>query len=130
MHTVSSDQWNGEIFLQNLESSGCFTEVKKVSVDSKLEPYMNCARLMETGNIKLGSCKKLKKELEALILDKGKVTRTVELKDMADALTGALYNAQLNYTDVPLYEYNQQIKNKDISYNDFINPGEQLLDLI
>ena len=39
IHTVSSDQWNGEIFLQALESSVCFTEVKKVSVDTKLEPY-------------------------------------------------------------------------------------------
>ena len=126
IHTVSSDQWNGEIFLQNLESSGCFQEVKKISVDNKLEPYMNCVREIEAGHIKTGICPKLKKELESLILLKGKVTKTTELKDMADSLTGALYNAQLNYNDVPQFEYKQK-KTKEFVYEDLLEQNEHLL---
>lgn len=131
IHTVSSDQWNGEIFLQALESSGCFTEVKKVSVDTKLEPYLNYASLVESGFVKVGKCPKLKKELEALILVKGKVTRTVELKDGADSTCGAIYNAQMNYNDVPIYEYSENKPHKEFTYETFINPDdEELQDLI
>lgn len=127
IHTVSSDQWNGEVFLQALESSGCFKEVKKISVDNKLEPYMNCVREIEAGHLKIGNCPKLKKELESLILLKGKVTKTTELKDMADSLTGALYNAQLNYNDVPQYEYKKE-EVKEFSYEDLLEQNESLLD--
>ena len=127
IHTVSSDQWNGEVFLQALESSGCFKEVKKISVDNKLEPYMNCVREIEAGHLKIGNCPKLKKELESLILLKGKVTKTTELKDMADSLTGALYNAQLNYNDVPQYEYKKE-EVKEFTYEDLLEQNESLLD--
>ena len=130
IHTVSSDQWNGEIFLQALDASGCFTEVKKVSVDSKLEPYMNYVNLIESGFVKIGPCPKLKKELESLIFYKGKVTRTTELKDGADSSCGAIYNAQMNYNDIPTYEYIEKIKNKEYNYNDYINENEELVDLI
>lgn len=81
VHTVSFDQYNSLMIMQQLEASGCFVNVEKVSVDIKLEPYTNAATLMEKGQIKIGRAPKLKKELEALIIDKGKVTRTTELKD-------------------------------------------------
>lgn len=105
IHTVSSDQWNGVIFQQGLEASGCFTKVANVSVDKKLEPYLNLARLIEGGFIKVGACPKLKKELESLILLNGKITRTTEKKDACDVLAGAVYNAQMNYTDLPNLQY-------------------------
>ena len=81
IHTVSFDQYNSLMIMQQLEASGCFVNVEKVSVDIKLEPYTNAATLMEKGQVKIGRAPKLKKELEALIIDKGKVTRTTELKD-------------------------------------------------
>ena len=133
IHTVSSDQWNGEIFQQNLAKSGCFEVVNKVSVDVKLEPYTNASALIELGQVKVGTCPKLKKELSALIFDKGKVTRTTELKDLADVLVGFIYNAQLNYTDFPQYEYvdTKNIKEKVNDYTNFIDQSsEELFDLI
>ena len=81
IHTVSFDQYNSLMIMQQLEASGCFVNVEKVSVDIKLEPYTNAAALMEKGQVKIGRAPRLKKELEALIIDKGKVTRTTELKD-------------------------------------------------
>lgn len=81
VHTVSFDQYNSLMIMQQLEASGCFVNVEKVSVDIKLEPYTNVATLMEKGQVKIGRAPKLKKELEALVIDKGKVTRTTELKD-------------------------------------------------
>ena len=131
IHTVSSDQWNGEIFQQNLAKSGCFEVVNKVSVDVKLEPYTNASALIELGQVKVGP--KLKKELSALIFDKGKVTRTTELKDLADVLVGFIYNAQLNYADFPQYEYvdTKNIKEKVNDYTNFIDQSsEELFDLI
>lgn len=133
IHTVSSDQWNGEIFQQNLAKSGCFEVVNKVSVDIKLEPYTNASTLIELGQVKVGTCPKLKKELSTLIFDKGKVTRTTELKDLADVLVGFIYNAQLNYADFPQYEYvnTKNIKEKVNDYTNFIDQSsEELFDLI
>ena len=133
IRTVSSDQWNGEIFLQTMEKSGCFEDVQKLSVDVKLEPYTNAATLIELGQVKVGTCPKLKKELSALVFDKGKVTRTTELKDLADVLVGMIYNAQLNYADFPQYEYitAKQAKEKINDYSNFIDQSsEELFDLI
>ena len=133
IHTVSSDQWNGEIFQQTLAKSGCFEEVKKVSVDVKLEPYTNASALIEQGLVKVGNCPTLKKELSSLVFDRGKVTRTTEKKDLCDALVGAIYNAQLNYADFPQYEYttHSQKQEKASDYNNFIDQSqEELLDLI
>lgn len=131
IHTITADQWQSLMFLQTLEASGCFSKVDKLSVDTKLEPYTNLATMLEQGQVKVGRCPKLKKELEALILDKGKVTRTTELKDLADALVGAVWNAQLNYTDVPIYEYTKpDHKAKVFTYTDYIDSSsEVLLDL-
>lgn len=84
--------------------------------------------MLEQGQVKVGSCPKLKKELEALILDKGKVTRTTELKDLADALVGAVWNAQLNYTDVPIYEYTKpDRKARVFTYTDYIDSSSEIL---
>jgi hypothetical protein len=128
IHTITADQWQSLMFLQTLEASGCFSKVDKLSVDTKLEPYTNLATMLEQGQVKVGSCPKLKKELEALILDKGKVTRTTELKDLADALVGAVWNAQLNYTDVPIYEYTKpELKTRVLTYTDYIDSSSELL---
>lgn len=133
IHTVSSDQWNGEIFQQTLAKSGCFEEVKKVSVDVKLEPYTNASALIEQGLVKVGNCPTLKKELSSLVFDRGKVTRTTEKKDLCDVLVGFIYNAQLNYADFPQYEYTTHIQKQEKAndYNNFIDQSqEELLDLI
>lgn len=132
IHTVSSDQWNGEVFQQYLAKSGCFTEVKKVSVDVKLEPYTNASALIEQGLVKVGTCPKLKKELTSLVFDKGKVTRTTELKDLADVTVGFIYNAQLNYSDFPQYEYKNQptVEKQSTDYVSYISDAEELVDFI
>lgn len=132
IHTVSFDQWQSMLITQNLDKSGCFKEVKQLSVDTKLEPYTNAAMLIESGQVKLGMCPKLRKELEALILDKGKVTRTIELKDGPDSLVGAIYNAQLNYFDIPKYEYKETKNTNTIfTYESLIDPSkEELYNLI
>jgi hypothetical protein len=129
IHTITSDQWNGLIFQQALESSGCFEHVKQLSVDAKLEPYTNASMLIESNQVKIGRCDKLKRELEALVLNKGKVTRTTELKDLADVLTGALYNAQLNYLDSPQYQYKtvEEEQVKDVNYYDYLSLDNELL---
>ena len=131
IHTISCDQFQSQVVLNNWESSGYFTKVEKVSVDVKLDPYLNAAALIESGKIKVGQCEKLKKELEALVIDKGKVTRTTQLKDGADVLVGSIFNAQMNYTDVPQYEYYTEIKtDKDTDYNKYIDTEqEELIDL-
>lgn len=129
IHTISADQWNSLIMLQTFEASNCFTKVEKLSVDTKLEPYTNASSLIELGHVKVGICPKLKKELEALVLDKNKVTRTTELKDMADALVGAIYNAQLAYQQVPSYQYSNSTQKTAISYLDFLEKGENLISL-
>ena len=129
IHTVSADQFQSTMMLQAFEGSGCFSSVKKLSVDVKSEPYLNAAILIEKGHIKAGVCPKLKKELEALILDRGKVTRTTELKDGCDALVGAIYNAQLNYKDIPQYEYVVNIPGSTkVNYNDFIDTEVEYLE--
>ena len=132
MNTVSFDQWQSLLITQNLEKSGCFKEVKQLSVDAKLEPYTNAALLIESGKVKVGPCSKLKRELEALIYDKNKVTRTVELKDGCDALVGAIYNAQFNYFDIPQYEYKtKESINVPFTYESLIDSNkEELFDLI
>ncbi|MBR2240064.1 MAG: hypothetical protein IJ890_01595 [Clostridia bacterium] len=132
MNTVSFDQWQSLLITQNLEKSGCFKEVKQLSVDAKLEPYTNAALLIESGKVKVGPCSKLKRELEALIFDKNKVTRTVELKDGCDALVGAIYNAQFNYFDIPQYEYKtKESINVPFTYESLIDSNkEELFDLI
>ena len=133
IHTISSDQWNGVIFQQALEASGCFEKVKQVSVDSKLEPYTNAARLIELGHVKVGTCPKLKRELEALILVKNKVTRTTELKDEADAIVGSIYNAQMNYNDVPVYEYEtleeKLARHDKVDYTKYLKDYEEFEEL-
>lgn len=133
IHTVSFDQYNSLMIMQQLEASGCFVNVEKVSVDIKLEPYTNAATLMEKGQVKIGKAPKLKKELEALIIDKGKVTRTTELKDAADSLVGAIWDAQMNYADFPVYEFKdptQQTSKKLDKYEDLIDlSSEVLIDL-
>ena len=132
IHTVSFDQWQSMLITQNLSKSGCFKEVKQLSVDAKLEPYTNAALLIESGKVKVGPCAKLKRELEALIFDKNKVTRTVELKDGCDALVGAIYNAQFNYFDIPQYEYKtKESINVPFTYESLIDSNkEELFDLI
>lgn len=132
IHTVSADQWQSLMFLQSLDKSGYFTNVKQLSVDIKLEPYNNAATLMELGQVKTGRCPKLIKELEALVLNKGKVERTTELKDGCDAIVGAIYNAQLNYSDFPQYEYkNNSVQEKfTLNYDSYISNSEELVDFI
>lgn len=129
IHTVSADQYQSLIMLQAFEMSGCFQTVEKVSVDTKPEPYLNAARLIESGKVKVGTCPKLIKELEALIWQKGKVTRTTELKDLADALVGAIYDAQLNYNDIPQVMYtDSKTTQKAFEYTDLIDTTIQELD--
>ena len=128
IHTISCDQYQSEVIRQNWEKSGLFGKVEKSSVDIKLEPYINAANLMVTGQIKCGKCPKLKKELEALVFNKGKVEKTIELKDMADSLVGSIYNAQLNYFDEPLTQYTTetQVKTK-VQIKDLIDTSRQKL---
>ena len=130
IHTVSFDQYNSLMIMQQLEASGCFVNVEKVSVDIKLEPYTNAAALMEKGQVKIGRAPRLKKELEALIIDKGKVTRTTELKDAADSLVGAIWDAQMNYADFPVYEFEdpsqKSVKVFD-TYEDLIDVNAEIL---
>lgn len=129
IHTVTADQYQSEILLQQLTLSGYFTKVNKLSVDIKLEPYMNLASLIEKGQIKIGKCPKLKKELEALVIEKNKVTRTTELKDLADALTGAVWNAQVAYDILPVYNYVSIKKeiNNTINYDRYIDTNKEYL---
>ena len=129
--TISADQFQSQTILNTWEQSGYFNNVEKVSVDIKLDPYLNAAALIESGKVKVGQCEKLKKELEALVIDKGKVTRTTQLKDGADVLVGAIFNAQMNYADIPQNEYYSEIKlEKTIDYNKFIDTEqEELIDL-
>ena len=129
IHTVTADQYQSEILLQQLTLSGYFTKVNKLSVDIKLEPYMNLASLIEKGQIKIGKCPKLKKELEALVIEKNKVTRTTELKDLADALTGAVWNAQVAYDILPVYNYVSIKKeiNNAINYDRYIDTNKEYL---
>ena len=130
IHTVSFDQYNSLMIMQQLEASGCFANVEKVSVDIKLEPYTNAATLMEKGQVKIGRAPRLKKELEALIIDKGKVTRTTELKDAADSLVGAIWDAQMNYADFPVYEFEdptQQTAKKLDKYEDLIDSSSEVI---
>lgn len=130
IHTISADQYQSSLSLQMWEKSGCFTKVEKVSVDRTLEPYTNMARLMESGKIKTGRCPKLIKELEALVIDKGKVTRTTELKDGPDSICGGIYNAQKNYYDIPQYEYIENeftTTTKFRTYDDLIDTTKEVL---
>ncbi len=131
IHTISCDQFQSQVVLNNWEQSHLFDKVDKVSVDTKLDPYLNASSLIESGKVKVGQCEKLKKELEALIIDKGKVTRTTQLKDGADVLVGSIFNAQMNYMDVPQNEYFEKVDTqKKINYHDFIDTDqEDLIDL-
>ena len=119
INTISADQYQSEVIRQNWEKSGLFGKVSKESVDIKLEPYINASNLVTLGQVKCGKCSKLKNELETLIFHKGKVEKTTALKDMADALTGFIYNAQMNYYDVPLYDY--EATNNTSSAEDYGN---------
>lgn len=128
IHTISTDQYQSELMRQNWEGSKCFKKVAKVSVDAKIEPYTNAASLIEDGKVKVGKCPKLIRELETLVMQNGKVVRTTELKDLADAITGAIYNAQMNYEDVPQYEYKDEFNNKALDYNEhFDKLGKRLI---
>ena len=131
IHTISCDQFQSALTLNTWEQSKLFDKVEKVSVDVKLDPYLNAATLIENGKIKVGQCEKLRKELEALVIDKGKVTRTTQLKDGADVLVGSIFNAQMNYNDIPQNEYYTELPiNKEIDYTTLIDTEqEELIDL-
>ena len=60
--------------------------------------------------------------------DVGHIT---ELKDGCDALVGAIFNAQMNYIDVPQHEYFTELQDeKQIDYNIFIDTEQEgLIDL-
>lgn len=129
INTISCDQYQSEAIRQNWEKTGFFGKVEKLSVDTKLEPYINTANLITTGHIKIGKCPKLKKELETLVFHKGKVEKTTELKDMADSLAGFVYNAQLNYKDEPqiMYIDHKVQQFKTFEYEDLIDTNTQYL---
>lgn len=110
IHTVSADQYQSKILLDTFEVSGYFTKVEKVSVDMKPEPYLNASRLIESGMVKIGTCPKLIKELEALIWQKGKVTRTTELKDMC--LSGNTKIPLLSGKTIPIADLMHCYKNE------------------
>lgn len=131
IHTISCDQFQSALTLNTWEQSKLFDKVEKVSVDVKLDPYLNAATLIENGKVKVGQCEKLRKELEALVIDKGKVTRTTQLKDGADVLVGSIFNAQMNYNDIPQNEYYTELPiNKEIDYTTLIDTEqEELIDL-
>lgn len=132
IYHVSFDQYQSELILQNLTASKCFTKVEKLSVDRSLEPYTSTASLIELGRVKVGQCDKLKRELEALIIENGKVTRTTELKDMADAIVGSVYSAQYNYKDDPIYQfipYELQTEKKKINYEELIGEDSSLMEI-
>ena len=129
IYLITADQYQSALMLNNFETSKCFTKVEKLSVDKTLEPYTSLASLIELGRVKVGQCDKLKRELEALIIENGKVTRTTELKDMADCLTQAVYSAQLNYKDEPTYQfipYELQKEKKKIKYEELIDENNLL----
>lgn len=123
IHTISTDQYQSELMRQNWIGTKCFKKVAKVSVDAKLEPYTNAAGLIEDGKVKVGKCPKLIKELEALVIQGGKVERTTELKDLADAIVGAIYDAQSNYDDFPQYEYKDEF---NFNKTDYVQHFEEL----
>ena len=82
------------LITQNLSKSGCFKEVKQLSVDAKLEPYTNAALLIESGKVKpLFKDKPFFKEF-AVVLDKDvdKVNEGLEDKGILGG-----YNITKNY---------------------------------
>jgi hypothetical protein len=127
IHTISTDQYQSELMRQNWIGTKCFKKVAKVSVDAKLEPYTNAAGLIEDGKVKVGKCPKLIRELEALVIQGGKVERTTELKDLADAIVGAIYDAQSNYDDFPQYEYKDTLNPNKTDYAQHFEELGQML---
>ena len=68
-----------------------------------------------------------------MILVKNKVTRTTELKDEADAIVGSIYNAQMNYNDVPVYEYEtleeKLARHDKVDYTKYLKDYEEFEEL-
>lgn len=131
IHTISADQYQSTLILQQWKNSNCFENVEQLSVDRTSEPYTSAATLVTTGRVKVGKCDKLKRELENLVIQNGKIMKTIELKDMADGLVGSLYSAQKNYQDVPYYLYtNQETLNiKKDNYGTLLKTDQFLVDI-
>lgn len=131
IHTISADQYQSTLILQQWKNSNCFESVEQLSVDRTSEPYTSAATLVTTGRVKVGKCDKLKRELENLVIQNGKIMKTIELKDMADGLVGSLYSAQKNYQDIPYYLYtNQETLNiKKDNYGTLLKTDQFLVDI-
>lgn len=97
---ISADQYQSTNMRQVLEKERVAAKVSYQSVVTTPDAYLNLATLVSGGAVRLGPCPKLQAQLESLYLSKNKIyTRT--RKDMADALAGAVRNAQRAVKDYP-----------------------------
>ena len=130
INSISADQYQSAVILNDWEKSKKFKNVQKISVDIKPDAYTSAASLVESGKVKIGKCDKLKKELECLIIKDNKIKRGNNnvLKDGADALAGSLYTAQLDYNFPAIYEYrNTNINSIITEYTELIDNNTQIL---
>lgn len=103
-HTISFDQFQSSSTRQYLEVKKIAKEIKYVSVDRSAEAYEGLASTISAGLLKIGTCSKLKEQLENISIVNDKPTTRIR-KDMADTLAAAVQNAKNNVMDVSGYYF-------------------------
>lgn len=103
-HTISFDQFQSSSTRQYLEVKRVAEQIKYVSVDRSAEAYEGLASTISARLLKIGTCSKLKEQLENISIVNDKPTTRIR-KDMADTLAAAVQNAKSNVTDIPSYYF-------------------------
>jgi hypothetical protein len=126
---LSFDQYQSTAARQSLEKDKISEEVSLLSVDRDDIPYRSLSNIINKGRFKIGTCTKLKTQLESLSIHEGKVIKPKESrKDEADAVCGAVFNA-LQYTrDVPVDPFIPSLLEiQEGNYGDYLKGKEKIL---
>ena len=97
---ITADQYQSSAMLQRYSVMKLARIVERLSVDKVTEPYFTLARAISNRQLKTGAAEKVKTQMSGVAVENGKLY-SLERKDMADSLCGAVFNAFRTSQDIP-----------------------------
>ena len=107
---TSTDQYQSSHTRQLWESQRISKEIKHLSVDKTIVPYECLSKIVDSNCLAIGKAPKARGQLESVEINDANKIYSMERKDMADAVCGAVYNALMNVHDQPIYYYGVEKK--------------------
>ena len=105
LSTLTADQYQSTSMLQYFEKNKVAKEVKRISVDRNLDGYSTLNSIISEKVLRIGQMNELATQLHNIYFTDNKPYVHVGRKDLADCLTGAVYNAAVDALDVPINPY-------------------------